>query len=197
MRCQASNAQYARGRLVAARPRLRVALQSQLELLSLARGPDAGADPSASQIRKVTENTVFSQLSNCVAGSNDAWTNREHTPKLISPEVRAALGAAENRDLLQVTCLLLDVGPRLGRCKCHGRKACVNGMLAARTVTVVTRRARQTRGFFQDKPSQVTWTSSSLQARLMLSKGRVVSEGRWTGCSTRLCDYTGRSPLLR
>ena len=58
-------------------------------------------------------------------------------------------------------------------------------------------RARQTRGFVQDKQFQVTWASSSLQARLMLSKGRVVSEGRWTGCSTRLCDYTGRSPLLR
>jgi len=29
--------------------------------------------------------------------SNEAWTNREHTPKLISPEVRAALGAAENQ----------------------------------------------------------------------------------------------------
>ena len=59
---------------------------------------------------------------------------------------------------------------RLGRCKCHGRKACVNGMLAARTVTVVTRRARQTRGFFQGKQFQVTWASSLLQARLMLYK---------------------------
>ena len=69
-----------------------------------------------------------------------------------------------------MTCLLLDVGPRLGRCKCHGRKACVNGMFAARTVTVVTRRARQTRGFFQGKQFQVTWASSLLQARLMHSK---------------------------
>jgi len=71
-----------------------------------------------------------------------------------------------------VTCVLLDVGPRLGRCKCHGRKACVNGMFAARTVTVVTQRARQTRGFLQGKQFQVTWASSLLQARLMLFRLR-------------------------
>ncbi len=42
--------------------------------------------------------------------SNDAWTSREHRPRLISSEVRAALGAAEKKqrpaagDLLIVGC---------------------------------------------------------------------------------------------
>jgi len=84
---------------------------------------------------------------------------RTHTPKLISPEVRAALGAAENRGGLQATCVLLDVSPRLGRCKCHDRKACVDGIFAARTVTAATQRSRQTRGFFQNKQFQATWAS--------------------------------------
>ena len=61
---------------------------------------------------------------------------------------------------------MLDVGPRLGRCKCHGRQACVNGMSAARTATVATQRSRQTGGVFQSKQFQVTWASSLLQARL-------------------------------
>ena len=68
---------------------------------------------------------------------------------------------------------MLGVGPQLGRCKCHGRRACVNGVLAARTVTVVTRRARQTRGFFQGKQFQVPWASSLLRVRLMHSKWSV------------------------
>ena len=70
-----------------------------------------------------------------------------------------------------MTCLLLGVGPQLGRCKCHGRRACVNGVLAARTVTVVTRRARQTRGFFQDKQFQVPWTSSLLRSGSCIPSG--------------------------
>ena len=99
---------------------------------------------------------------------------------------------------MQVTCLLLDVGPRLGRCKCHGRKACVNGMFAARTVTVVTRRARQTRGFFQGKQFQVTWASSLLQARLMLSKffaARVATHTRAVAAQGELAGV-GRQPCL-
>ena len=43
--------------------------------------------------------------------SNDAWTNREHTPKLISPEARAALGAAEKQRPVAGDLLIVGCGP--------------------------------------------------------------------------------------
>jgi len=43
--------------------------------------------------------------------SNEAWTSREHRPKLISPEVRAALGAAENQRSAAGDLLIVGCGP--------------------------------------------------------------------------------------